>query len=294
MNIMVTGANGLLGQHLITELVKRNYGVTAIGRGNSRIQNFSGKYIDMNITDGVLLRDTIVQWKPDLIVHAAAMTAVDQCEEDKQECYNINVTATRFLVDSAKEIGAGIIYLSTDFVFDGIDGPYKESDQPAPVNYYGSTKVAAEKAVMESGLHWAIVRTVLVYGQTIEGTRSNIVHWAKENLSEGKSIKVVTDQYRTPTFIGDLVQGIILIIEKDASGIFNIAGKDELTPYQMAVKTAEHLHLDSSLVTKVDSTTFLQKGQRPLKTGLDITKARQELGYEPRTFEECLTIMFPN
>lgn len=293
MNIMVTGANGLLGQHLITELVKRNYGVTALGRGPARIKDFPGKYIDMDITDGVLLHETILNWKPDLIIHAAAMTAVDQCEEDKQGCYNINVTATRFLVDAAKEIDARIIYLSTDFVFDGIEGPYKETDEPAPVNYYGSTKVAAEKAVMESGLDWAIVRTVLVYGQTVEGTRSNIVHWAKENLEEGKNIKLVTDQYRTPTFIGDLIQGIILIIEKNASGIFNIAGKEELTPYLMGVNTAEFLHLDPSLIQQVDSSTFLQKGLRPLKTGLDITRARLELGYEPRTFKESLEIMFP-
>ncbi|MGZ5254513.1 MAG: SDR family oxidoreductase [Flavitalea sp.] len=292
MNIIVTGANGLLGQHLVTALVKFGYGMLALGKGECRIKEFTGKYLDLDITDGVAVRDVVVSHKPDLIIHAAAMTNVDQCEKDKQECYNVNVTATRFLVDAAKEVQSKIIYLSTDFVFDGMNGPYKEEDIMAPVNYYGSTKVAAEKAIMESELRWAIVRTVLVYGQTVEGTRTNIINWVKSSLEQGKHIKVVSDQYRTPTFVDDLVIGIMLLIEKNIDGIFHISGKEEMTPYDMAIETAKFLKLDESLIEKVDSSSFSQAGLRPAKTGFKIDKARNELGYEPRGFRETLEIMF--
>lgn len=292
MNIIVTGANGLLGQHLVTALVKFGYGMLALGKGECRIKDFTGKYLDLDITDGVAVREVIVSHKPDLIIHAAAMTNVDECEKDKQECYNVNVTATRFLIDAAKEVKSKIIYLSTDFVFDGMTGPYKEEDIMSPVNYYGSTKVAAEKAIMESDLRWAIVRTVLVYGQTVEGTRTNIINWVKSSLEQGKHIKVVSDQFRTPTFVDDLVIGIMLLIEKNIDGIFHISGREEMTPYDMAIETARYLKLDESLIEKVDSSTFSQAGLRPAKTGFRIDKARKELGYEPRAFRESLEIMF--
>ena len=292
MNIIVTGANGLLGQHLVTALVKFGYGMLALGKGECRIKDFTGKYLDLDITDGVAVREVIVSHKPDLIIHAAAMTNVDQCEKDKQECYNVNVTATRFLIDAAKEVQSKIIYLSTDFVFDGMTGPYKEEDIMSPVNYYGSTKVAAEKAIMESGLRWAIVRTVLVYGQTVEGTRTNIINWVKSSLEQEKHIRVVSDQFRTPTFVDDLVTGIMLLIEKSLDGIFHISGREEMTPYDMAIETAKFLKLDESLIEKVDSSNFSQAGLRPAKTGFRIDKARKELGFEPRGFRETLEIMF--
>ncbi len=292
MNIIVTGANGLLGQHLVTDLIAHNYGVMAVSRGESRIRNFHGKYIDMDITDGVAVRELIVTHKPDVIIHAAAMTQVDDCETDKQSCYNINVTATRFLVDAARETNSRLIYISSDFVFDGQSGPYSEQDEPSPVNYYGSTKVTGEKAIMESAVRWSIVRTVLVYGNTVEGTRSNLVDWVKRSLEEGKTLKIVGDQFRTPTFVDDLVRGIQLVLEKSADGIYHISGKEELTPYDMAIQTAQILELDETLIEKVDSKTFPQAGIRPMKTGFVIDKARRELGYEPMTFRESLETMY--
>ncbi len=293
MNIIVTGANGLLGQHLVTALIKLGYGILALGKGECRIKDFAGKYVDIDITDAVAFRDEIVKHKPDIIIHAAAMTQVDECEKDKQSCYNVNVTATRFLIDAAREVQSKLIYVSTDFVFDGMNGPYSEDDQTGPVNYYGSTKVAAEKAIMESQLRWSIVRTVLVYGQTVDGTRSNIINWVKSSLEEGKHIKVVSDQFRTPTFVDDLVNGIVLLIEKNVDGIYHISGKEEMTPYDMAIETARYLKLDESLIEKVDSSSFTQAGVRPAKTGFIIDKARHELGFEPRSFKESLEVMFP-
>ena len=217
MKILVTGANGLLGQSLIKQLLEKKYEVAATGRGPGRLivaalEGYS--YTELDITDGPEVEGFILREKPDLIVHAAAMTAVDECELNKAECYTINVTATRFIIEAAKEIKAKIVYVSTDFIFDGESGPYKEEDIPGPVNYYGSTKWVAEKAVEESGLQWAIARTILVYGVIPSTGRTNIVSWVKNSLESGVPIKMVTDQWRTPTFVYDLAAGIILIIEK--------------------------------------------------------------------------------
>ena len=292
MKILVTGSNGLLGQHLIQSLTANGHDVVGIGKGNNRLNSITGfKYVTLDITDGTALHDLVVAESPAMIIHAAAMTQVDKCEEDKQSCYNINVSATRFLVDSAREVGAGIIYISTDFVFDGLEGPYKEDDVPNPVNYYGSTKLAAERAIMESKLEWAVVRTVLVFGDVLEGTRSNIISWVKQNLQDGKSIKVVADQIRTPTYVKDLVQGILLIIEKKKTGIFHISGSETLSPYDMAIKTAEHFRLPIELIEKTDSASFTQPGQRPLRTGFIIRKAEEELGYKPTLFAESIASM---
>ena len=292
---MVTGANGFLGQHLLQQLQEKNIKVTATGRGPSRVMIATSPdltYRELDIRNGNDVQEFIMRDQPEIIIHAAAMTQVDECEINKQECYNINVTATRFLISAAKEINAKLIYISTDFVFDGSRGPYREDDIPDPVNYYGSTKLAAEKAVMESGLDWAIARTVLIYGDIIEVSRKNFVTWVRQNLEAGNKIKVVTDQWRTPTFVHDLVRGIILIIEKNASGIYHLSGKEMMTPYEMAIQTARFFGLDEHLIEKTESSAFQQSGKRPSKTGFNIEKAQRELGYDPVSFKEGLKLTF--
>jgi dTDP-4-dehydrorhamnose reductase len=139
-------------------------------------------------------------------------------------------------------------------------------------------------------VEWAIVRTVLVYGLPLSGTRSNIITWAQSNLSEGKPIKVVSDQWRTPTYVGDLARGIRSVITHAAAGVYHISGKDFLTPYDMALRTARLLKLDETLLNKVDAATFTQPGPRPAVTGFIIDKAVRDLGYEPVSFEEGIML----
>jgi dTDP-4-dehydrorhamnose reductase len=295
MKILITGANGLLGQHLIGQLLDKDYNILATSKGESRLpftESNKYRYHELDITDGPHVNLFVNRERPDIIIHAAAMTQVDKCELNKVDCWNVNVTATRFLVDAAKEINCRFIYISTDFVFDGLHGPYTEDAQPNPVNYYGSSKWGAEKAVEESGLSWAIVRTVLVTGNSLNGTRYNIVTWVKEKLENGERVRMVDDQYRTPTFIDDLVQGVVLVLEKNAEGIFHISGKDSLTPYAIAIETARLHQLDESLVQKAASTDFPDAPVRPPSTNFDIGKAERELGYKPHSFMEGLKKMF--
>lgn len=295
MKILITGANGLLGQHLVKLLLNTSaHEVIATSKSEPRfiIQDSRVHYYSLDITVGMAVNLLIEKLQPDTIIHCAALTQVDECELNPIKAWQVNVTATRFIVDAAKKISAFLIFVSTDFVFDGMHGPYREEDTVNPVSYYGSTKVAAEKAVAESGLPFTIVRTCLLYGNILAGTRTNIIAWVKENLEQDKKIKVVSDQWRTPTYIEDLAKGISLAAEKKAEGIFNISGNDFLSPYKMAIATAEFLGLDVSLIEKVDASVFTQAAKRPATTGFIIDKAKKILGFEPVSFKEGLKKMF--
>ena len=168
---------------------------------------------------------------------------------------------------------------------------YKEDDDTGPVNYYGKTKLEAEELVKDYEHSWAIVRTVMVYGRPIL-SRANILSIVKEKLEKGEAYKVVDDQVRTPTYVEDLADGIIQIIEKKARGVYHLSGKDVMTPYEMACKTADYLGLDRSLIKRVTAADFSQAAKRPAKTGFNISKARTELGFEPVSFEQGLEKMF--
>jgi dTDP-4-dehydrorhamnose reductase len=291
MKVLVTGANGLLGQHLVPYLLRHNYAVIATGRGPSRVpfsEEANYRYYDADISNEAMVHEIFLKERPEIVVHGAAMTQVDACEQQQDACFEINVQATAQLLVMAEQMSNLFIYLSTDFVFDGEQGYYTEDDQLNPISWYGFTKVQAESTVETSEIPWAIVRTCLVYGNTLGGTRSNIIGWVKKSLEEGKAIQVVDDQVRTPTYVEDLAKGIERIIHKRATGIYHIAGKDVLTPYEMAMATATHLQLDVGLIKKVNASIFSQPAKRPPKTGFNISKAQQELGYEPMAFAEAL------
>jgi len=289
LTILITGVNGLLGQYLLKALAGHDVSVVAVSKGPSRVGDLIHEgviYRELDITDGLATDILVEEYNPDIIIHAAAMTQADDCELNKVSCWNNNVTATRFLVDAAKKINSFFIYVSTDFVFDGKEGPYGEDAIPEPVNYYGSSKLAAEKAVIESPISSAIVRTVLVYGKTADGTRTNIITWVKKELEQGKKIRVVDDQIRTPTYAGDLANAIIQIGLQKAKGIWHISGAETFTPFQMAVIVAKELQLDLSLIERTDASEFKQPAIRPLRTGFIIDKAVREISYRPISFKE--------
>jgi dTDP-4-dehydrorhamnose reductase len=294
MRILVTGANGLLGGFLVPELAEAGHEVLATGLGPCRLPDAGAfRYATLDITDAMSVRARMADFSPEVVVHAAAVTQADDCEKHPVRCWNVNVTATRFIVDAAVRQSAFPIHISTDFVFEGDAGPYREEDIPAPVNYYGCSKLAAEKAVRSAASESAVVRTVLVYGPSPNMARSSLMGWVARNLREGRNIRVVSDQLRTPTFAGDLARGIRMVAEKKASGLWHLSGRDILTPYEMAVRTADLLGLDKSLMERVDAATFSQPARRPLRTGFIIEKAKRELGYDPLTFEEGLQRTIP-
>ena len=291
--ILVTGSNGLLGQKLIEKLSKNeNIEVIATARGENRLpfgENY--RFISLDITKKEEVDTVFDTEKPDVVIHTAAMTNVDQCETEKDACWDLNVKAVEYLLASSKKHNSFFVHLSTDFIFDGKEGPYDEQAEANPLSFYGWSKYAAEKLVINSDVKWAIARTVLVYGIAHDMSRTNIILWVKNSLEQGKSINVVNDQWRTPTLAEDLADGCILIAQKEAEGIFNISGKDLLNPFQMAIMTADYFNLDKSLITEVDGTKFTQPAKRPAKTGFILDKPIEILGYNPKTFQEGIAFV---
>jgi len=291
MRVLLTGANGLLGQKLVELFAQnRSYTLLASGRGLKRFTQ-AADYVEMDICDAERVKSIFDDFKPEAVVNTAAMTNVDECEQDPAECDKMNIESVEILVRSCADYNTFLLQVSTDFIFDGSHGPLTEEENAGPVNHYGATKLEAERIIIKSSISWAIARTVLVYGLVEDMSRSNIILWVRDNLMQGKKIRVVDDQWRTPTLAEDLANGCFLIIDQKTQGIFNISGKDFLTPYQMALRTADHFQLDASLIEKVDSNTFTQPAKRPGKTGFVIEKARKILGYSPRSFEEGIGII---
>jgi len=290
MKILITGANGLLGQKLVDLFNEKGIDYLATARGNNRNEAVKS-YATMDLQNYPEVQQVVQAYGPQIIIHTAAMTQVDQCEAEKELCWSLNVEVVQNLAALCSEQSIHLVHLSTDFIFDGADGPYCEDDLPNPVNYYGESKLAAEEYLINSKTSHAILRTILVYGVTADMSRSNIILWVKKSLEAGKEIQVVDDQFRTPTLAEDLAQGCLLAAEQKAQGVFHISGKDLLTPYDMAQMTAEYFKLDKKLIKRANSKTFTQPAKRPLKTGFDLKKSRAELGYNPRSFAEGLAVV---
>jgi dTDP-4-dehydrorhamnose reductase len=290
--VLITGSNGLLGQKLLDLYLEvREAQFIATARGGNRYPGEEGygyTYQAMDVTnrDEVILN--ITRYCPTAVINTAAMTNVDTCENEKEECDKLNVESVKYLVEACNQFDVHLIHLSTDFIFDGQAGMLTEEATPNPLSYYGESKLKAEQYIIENCKNWAIARTVLVYGLANDMSRSNIVLWVKNSLEQGKQINVVDDQYRTPTFAEDLAKGCMLIEKQQAQGIYNISGKDYMNMYELAHRVADYWKLDKSLIGRADSTTFTQPAKRPPRTGFDLTKSREKLGYEPHSFEEGL------
>lgn len=292
MKIIVTGANGFLGQHLCLSLSSEGFQVHALSRGECRIPASENIfYHAAELTDVRNVQMVMDRVRPDVIVHTAAMSKPDECHTDREKCIDCNVRATGYLLDAARKTNAYFVYTSTDFIF-GENGPHAEDDQADPLNFYGESKLQAEQLVSRSGLDHAIVRPVFIYGKCWEGIRPSFIHWVKNNLEQEKSIKVVTDQSRTPTYVGDLCKGITSLIKNRIQGTYHLAGKNILSPYDMAITVARILKLDASLIEPVTSDTFPEPVRRAKRSGLKIDKAIAELGYAPVAFEEGVRLSF--
>jgi len=294
--ILITGSNGLLGQKLVTALLKSNtFEINATSKGENRINNKAGYiYQSLDITNKQEVDALISKYTPDVIINTAAMTNVDACETQKGECWKLNVIAVEYLISAIEKFSHNthFIQLSTDFIFDGKKGsPYTEEDAPNPLSYYALSKWEAEKRVMISNLRWAIARTIIVYGIVDNMSRSNIVLWAKEALTKGQKINVVDDQFRSPTLAEDLAAGCILIAKKEATGVYNLSGPKTLSVLEIVNAVAGYWKLDKSLITPSKSNTLNQAAKRPPRTGFIIDKAIKELGYAPHSFEEGLEIL---
>jgi dTDP-4-dehydrorhamnose reductase len=295
MKILLTGSNGLLGQKLVALLhCAPGVELVATARGANRlVSSYPALYFrSLDVTDAAQVQQVLAQEQPTHVIHAAAMTQVDECELNQEACWAQNVTAVAHLAAACAQLNVHLTHLSTDFIFNGTEALLSEDAEPDPISHYGASKLAAERVVQATaGLRWAIARTVLVYGTSLAGGRSNLVLWVRESLRNQQKIKVVNDQWRTPTLAEDLAQGCWLLAQQSAQGIFHLSGRELLTPYQMAQQVAAQFELDPALLEPVDGRVFTQAARRPPRTGFRIAKAERELGYQPHTFAEGLALV---
>lgn len=293
MKILITGSNGLLGQKLVKLLAnKEGINLLATSTGENRIKSITGfVYTSLDITNKLQVEQVFNQFKPNVVINTAAMTNVDACEDKKQECWDLNVNAVKNLIEASEKHQTHLIHLSTDFIFDGKDGPYKEEDEPNPLSYYGESKYEAEKLVQQAKTKWSIVRTIIVYGVVEDMSRSNIVLWAKQALEKGNPLTIVNDQFRMPTLAEDLAYACWLIAEKSATGIYHICGKDFMSVLELVNRVADFYGYDKSIISPIKSSSLNQAAKRPPKTGFVLDKAYKELGYSPCSFEEGLGIV---
>lgn len=291
--ILITGSNGLLGQKLIKQLHNHtDFELIATSRGENRIKQIDGfQYYSLDICSPEEVSKLFDQITPDIVINTAAMTNVDACESNREACWKLNVDAVSYLIQACEKHQSHLIHISTDFIFDGKKGPYSEEDQANPLSYYGKSKLASEQLVEKANTNWAILRTVLVYGIVEDMSRSNIVLWAKGALEKKQNLKIVNDQFRTPTLAEDLAAACVLVAEKGAKGVYNISGKDFMSIYELVKRVAAYYKLDTSTLEEVSSADLKQAANRPPVTGFVLDKAIKELGYKPHSFEEGIAIL---
>lgn len=285
--VLITGANGLLGQKLCRDFSQSHKTVAADLHPQSRLSLPNLSYESLNVTDRKALEFHLRFYNPSVIVNAAAFTDVDGCEIHQTEAWAVNVGAVKNLVNICRELKIKLIHFSTDYVFDGENGPYSEDDPPHPVNFYGKTKLESENVIRQSAIDSLIVRTNVLYGFG-EKVSKNFLLWLLEKLSAGDRLKIVTDQLNNPTLADNLSECTLEMAERNLSGIFHIGGAEYLSRYDFALKVANKFGFDKTRISPVKTEALKQQAKRPLRGGLKTEKARSALQTKLLNVEEGL------
>lgn len=265
--LFITGGSGLLGSKFAR--FADDYEVITTYNSNPR-----ENAVKLDITDGKDVKDKIESLNPDLVVHSAALTNVDYCEDHQEEAYKINAQATLNIAEACKKADAKLIYVSTDFVFDGEEGSYPEDHKTNPVSYYGLSKLKGEEFVQNTGVNYAITRVSVLYGWH---TNFNFVTWVIDELKAGNQINIVTDEYNSPTYADNAAEAILNIYTKDKVGIYHTAGDERINRFEFAENIARVFELDETLIRPIKSDKLTRKAQRPMDSSLSIERAKHDL-----------------
>jgi dTDP-4-dehydrorhamnose reductase len=287
--LLVCGSNGLVGQRLALVLghTTEFEVLHTSHHRNFYLDRELFDYTQLDITSRSDVKSLVLSYRPDIIINTAAVSSVDDCEKQRENAWRVNVNGVEHLTDAARLIGAKIIHLSTDYVFDGKSGPYRENDRVNPINYYGKTKLAGENVILAGGVQFAILRIILVFG-TGNNLKKNFATWVIESLRRREPIRCAADQVSNPTYVGSVANAVMNVIGRGSCGIFHVCDGDRLSRYDFAVKIARAFGLDEALIAKTAAAGLNQAAPRPLSTGFVIDKACSEFGFEPMTIESGL------
>lgn len=288
MKIMILGANGFTGRRILKRLAP-NHQVMACSLHPDILSEEDYQFQTLNMVDTDATDTLLKDFQPEVIINASALSVVDYCEQHPEEAYALNVSTVKHLAEYSQANSCRLIHLSTDFVFDGTASePYKETDSPNPVNYYGKTKRWSEEAIEETCTNYAIARVEVVYGKPFPGQHGNIVHLVKSRLGNGQGIRVVSDQFRSPTWVEDIARAIESLLSEKHQGIYHICGRETLSVADIAYRTAKYFGLDTSLIQTVTTEEMNEATPRPLFSPMSTEKAFREFGYQPSKLEEGL------
>lgn len=283
--ILITGASGLLGTKVM-KLAVNSYEVIPTHNTRSLFENS----IKMNITSLDEVFRVIVEAKPDVTLHTAAETGVDKCEVYKKDAWMVNVEGTKNVIEACNKINAKLIYVSTDYIFDGEKGFYVEEDEPNPVNYYGLTKLKGEEFVRKCCKDYAIARASVLYGW--HHWKVNFATWVIAKLRYDKQITVVDDHYNSPTFADNFAEILLEMVKKDLRGVYHVAGSERISRYEFALKIAETFSLDVNLVKPIKmSELMVWVAKRPKDSSLCIDTIRKRLKTRLLNVQEGLNFM---
>jgi len=283
MKILVIGASGLLGGQLVKDFSGQNevFGVDK----NDKVDGIA--YLDLLQKERI--RDVFLKFKPEIILLSAAITAVDWSEQNQDLAWRVNVEGAKEVAVAAKKHGGFLAFYSTDYIFNGKEGPYSEEDRPDPINFYGKTKLEAEQIIQKELDRFLIIRTCSIYGYQREG--KNFAMQSLNSLKAKETFKAFDDQFGTPTYAGDLSNITLNLINSKKEGIFNVVGSDYVNRVQFAEKIAETFNLDKGLIEKGSSEELRQIAERPRKGGLKVDKLNLEVGIKPMSLREGLCAM---
>jgi dTDP-4-dehydrorhamnose reductase len=289
--VLITGSNGLLGQQLVDLFVRcGDYNLILASRQERSVfTEDTLPYVQLDITRRQDVRNIIEEFEPEFIINAATVTEVDRCETERENAWRTNVAGVENILSAAKLTGSTLVQLSTDYIFDGKSGPYDEYARPNPPNYYGRTKLAGENLISAAGIPAVIVRTMILYGLGVN-VKPNFGVWLLKNFIEDKPMRIVDDQIGNPTLVDDLAYAILQIIERNRTGVYNIAGPDLVSRYDFALAFAEVFGFNRKLITPVKTTALKQIAARPLKSGFITLKAETDLGVKMSGVERGLAI----
>ena len=293
LRILLTGSNGLLGQKIVYAAIKHSdIQLLATSKGENRLHTKAGyDYVSMDIINADEVTAIVENFKPHCIINTAAMTNVDACEKDQENCWKMNVEAVRTMTELCQLHDIHFIHLSTDFVFDGEKGNYSEEDAPNPLSHYARSKFESEKVVQQAEIDSAILRTIIIYGVVDDKQRSNVVIWTINSLRQQKNINVISDQMRSPTLAEDLADACLQAALKRATGIYHVSGSETMSILEMVNRTADFFQLDKKYIHPITTAQLNQPAKRPLLTGFNIDKAKRELNFQPHTLQQGLEIV---
>jgi len=289
--ILITGGNGLLGQ-AITRIFKQEtdfeYYVTSV-----ESESFSTKevlYLQLDITSKEKVKEIISYFKPDLVINCAAFTDVDKCETEREACWRLNVDAVKNLIIALRPHNKKLVHFSTDYIFDGKNGPYDERATPNPISFYGRSKLAAENAIVTSGIEHVIIRTMVLFG-VAQKVKPNFAIWLTKKLEAKERITIVNDQIGNSTLVDDLAYGTLKLIEADKKGIYNVAGLEIESRLEFAYKVCEVFGYDKNLISVIKTKDLNQPAPRPLNSGLITLKTQSEVGFKAMNTIESLQVL---